>query len=156
MNELIRKLDAMDAMYFETVSTNPEHFKSNEKFIKFMEDADIASFGNWQWANGFNTALVKARMQLKELPPSPQWIPVSDKLPEKDGDYLVYGRWEYISDDFYIQIIPFDTCVGEFGVWHEYFEMHTLGSIGSEFDKAEVKAWMPLPNPYEESEDKKC
>lgn len=153
MDDLIKRQDAIESMNSETVSTNPKHFKSSEKFIKFIDDSDIASFGEWQWANGFNTALVAARIQLEKLPFAQQWIPCSKRLPEKDGDYLVYGRWENISDDFYIQIIPFDTCVEEFGVWHEYFDRHTLGSLGSEFDKAEVKAWMPLPKPYKESEN---
>ena len=55
--DCISRQAAIDAVDSETVSTNPEHFKSSEKFIKFMDDADIASFGKWQWANGFNTAL---------------------------------------------------------------------------------------------------
>ena len=33
-----------------------------------MDDADIASFGEWQWANGFNTAVVAAKIQLEKLP----------------------------------------------------------------------------------------
>lgn len=68
MSDLIRRQDAIDKVDSETVSTNPEHFKSSEKFIKFMDNADIASFGKWQWANGFNTALVAIGVQLKKLP----------------------------------------------------------------------------------------
>ena len=67
-SDTISRQAAIDAVDSETVSTNPEHFKSSEKFIKFMDDADIASFGKWQWANGFNTALTAARVQLKNLP----------------------------------------------------------------------------------------
>ena len=68
MEDLIRRQDAIAAVDSETVSTNPEHFKSSEKFIKFMDDADIASFGKWQWANGFNTALTAVGIDLKKLP----------------------------------------------------------------------------------------
>ena len=68
MSDLISRQDAIDVVDSETVSTNPEHFKPSEKFIKFMDDVDIASFGKWQWANGFNTALVATRVQLKKLP----------------------------------------------------------------------------------------
>ena len=64
----ISRQAAIDAVDSETVSANPEHFKSSEKFIKFMDDADIASFGKWQWANGFNTAVVAAKIQLEKLP----------------------------------------------------------------------------------------
>ncbi len=68
MDDLISKQAAIDEVDSETVSTNPEHFKSSERFIKFMDDADIVSFGKWQWANGFNTALVATKIQLKKLP----------------------------------------------------------------------------------------
>lgn len=70
MNDPIERQAAIDAVDPETVSTNPEHFKlnANEKFIKFMDDADIASFGEWQWANGFNAAVVAAKRQLEKLP----------------------------------------------------------------------------------------
>ena len=52
MKDLISRQAAIDSVDSETVSTNPDHFKSSEKFIKFMDDADIASFGKWQWAKG--------------------------------------------------------------------------------------------------------
>lgn len=68
MDDLISRQAAIDEVDSETVSTNPEHFKGSEKFIKFMDDADIASFGKWQWANGFNTALVATTIQLKKMP----------------------------------------------------------------------------------------
>lgn len=68
MTDLIDRQAAIDVVDSETVSTNPEHFKSSEKFIKFMNDVDIASFGKWQWSNGFNTALVATRVQLRKLP----------------------------------------------------------------------------------------
>ena len=67
-DDLISRQAAIDAVDSETVSTNPEHFKSSEKFIEFMDDTDITSFGKWQWANGFNTALVATTVQLKNLP----------------------------------------------------------------------------------------
>ncbi len=66
--DTIYRQDAIDATYAETVSTNPEHFKSSEKFIGFMDDIDISEFGRWQWANGFNTALVATKIQLEKLP----------------------------------------------------------------------------------------
>ena len=77
--DTISRQAAIDAVNSETVSTNPEHFKSSEKFIKFMDDADIASFGKWQWANGFNTAVVAAKIQLEKLP-SAQPKPYLDSI----------------------------------------------------------------------------
>lgn len=33
-----------------------------------MDDVEISSFGRWQWANGFNTALTAISVDLKQLP----------------------------------------------------------------------------------------
>ena len=82
MDDLISRQAAIDAVDSETVSTNTEHFKSSEKFIEFMDDTDIASFGKWQWANGFNTALVATTVQLKNLPSAERrgsWVGIDDE-----------------------------------------------------------------------------
>lgn len=42
----------------ETKNTNPEDFQGHEKFISFMNDKDINGFGRWEFANGYNLALV--------------------------------------------------------------------------------------------------
>lgn len=85
ITDTISRLDAIDAVDSEIVSTNPEHFKSSEKFIKFMDDADIASFGKWQWANGFNTAVVASKIQLQKLPSAE---------PETCEGCKHLGKWE--------------------------------------------------------------
>ena len=89
MRDLVDRQAAIDAVDSETVSTNPEHFNSSEKFIKFMHDADIASFGEWQWANGFNTALVATKIQLEKLPST---------QPERKK-----GRWIDYTDEGYVE-----------------------------------------------------
>jgi hypothetical protein len=62
-----------------------------------------------------------------------RWIPVSERLPEEDGCYLVTttGTNNNIIDIAYYTE----------GIWHK---------------ASKIKAWMPLPKPYEpqESEDK--
>ena len=68
VRDLISRQAAVDATCAETVSTNPEHFKSSKKFISFMDDIYISDFGRWQWANGFNTALVAIKIKLEKLP----------------------------------------------------------------------------------------
>ena len=47
---------------------NPEHFDGQPKFIKFMDDPDVASFGQWQFANGFNMGLTAAEVGIKNIP----------------------------------------------------------------------------------------
>ena len=99
--DTISRQEAIDAVDSETVSTNPEHFKSSEKFIKFMDDADIASFGKWQWANGFNTAVVAAKIQLKDLPSAqPEIIRCKDCKWWSNDDYRECSSPNY--DDGYV------------------------------------------------------
>lgn len=65
----------------------------------------------------------------------PRWIPVTERLPEKDGMYLVHGAWSASGRKVT------DTC--EFYVHDGYFR------AAWNFD---VTHWMPLPEqPKEES-----
>ena len=68
MDDTISRKEAIDIGRRATVDTNPEHFESHQKFIEFMDDAEISSFGRWQWSNGFNTALIAFGIDLKRLP----------------------------------------------------------------------------------------
>ena len=52
----------------ETVSTNPDDFTHSEMFIRYLDHDAISSFGRWQWANGFNTALVAVKCDLDKIP----------------------------------------------------------------------------------------
>ena len=95
---------------------------------------------------------------LNELPPvapTQRWIPVNERLPEEDEEYLLFGKVDE-DEDNYIFIGEYDSCGEQFGIWQEQFDRTTLGCLGSEFyEYASVLAWMPLPQPYKaESEDK--
>lgn len=66
----------------------------------------------------------------KAFEAEPQWIPVTKGLPKKDGTYIVSGVWgsgkKHVGEcEFYLHDGYFRTS------WN--------------FD---VKAWMPLPEPY--------
>jgi len=65
---LISRRAAIDIERNATVDTNPSHFEAHQKFTQFMDDAEISSFGRWQWSNGFNTALTAVGIDLKKLP----------------------------------------------------------------------------------------
>ena len=94
MSELIDRQAAIDVVDSETISTNPEHFKSSEKFIEFMDDSDISSFGKWQWSNGFNTALVAVRIDLKNLPSAqPEIIRCKDCVLTDGHEPIADGRY---------------------------------------------------------------
>ena len=67
-----------------------------------------------------------------------RWIPVSERLPEESGDYLVTTKWKgSYSGDVYIET-----------------NMAVYRKKSKEWDCVDVIAWMPLPQPYAESEDK--
>ena len=77
-----------------------------------------------------------------------RWIPVSERLPEEEGDYLLWGK--VCEDEEEYQFIgSYDSGCEQFGIWQEQFDRTTLGCLGSEFfEYASVIAWMPLPEPY--------
>lgn len=52
----------------ESVSTNPEKYKTHEKFIDYMNDPDISEFGHWMHSNGFNCALTAISVDLEKIP----------------------------------------------------------------------------------------
>jgi len=70
-----------------------------------------------------------------------RWIPVSERLPEEDGEYLV-TREAYIDREHRNMIIVRDIA---------YFTINYIFNNG--FHKTNtVIAWKPLPEPYKESE----
>ena len=79
----------------------------------------------------------KIWQQIKDLPSAePQWIPVSEGLPKKDGRYQV-TRYDYVTNTEFIDIL-----------WYEENTWWNRRSIG---DYA-VIAWMPLPKAYQEAD----
>lgn len=64
-----------------------------------------------------------------------RWIPVSERLPEKGGDYLVTIKWKgSYSGDVYTET-----------------NMAVYREKQKEWDCAGVIAWQPLPESYEPS-----
>lgn len=62
-----------------------------------------------------------------------RWIPVSERLPEKGGAYLVTTKWKgSYSGDVYTET-----------------NMAVYKEKQKEWDCAGIIAWMPLPEPYE-------
>lgn len=51
----------------ETKNTSPSLYDKEDKFMDFMDDENISEFGRWQWANGYNAALVTIRLFVKKM-----------------------------------------------------------------------------------------
>ena len=104
---------------------------TNEKAIMCLEDMKIkvpipkAA----KQARENNEALDVA---IKALKKEPHWIPVTERLPKEDGNYLVSGKWESGKESV-------GDC--EFSVEDGYFQ------TAWNFD---VLAWRKLPEPYKE------
>ena len=69
-------------------------------------------------------------MSLPLVTPTQNWIPVSERLPEKDVEVLATTEWGEVTIAMY--------CVTDWLI-HE-------GDTNAETD--EIVAWMPLPKPY--------
>lgn len=88
----------------------------------------------------------------EELIPPRQWIPCSERLPEKDGEYLVTIQ-DLFADERGVPKIGmanFDVDCEGFGFWQEIFE--NFGYVDSEWNEIPVVAWQPLPEPYKAEE----
>lgn len=82
-----------------------------------------------------------------------EWIPVSERLPEKDGTYLCTSRWDS-EDDYGVEMLDFgdtvEDCVHESWTWNgKGFGEEWSDGIDNIHD---VIAWMPLPDPYIKAE----
>lgn len=77
-----------------------------------------------------------------------KWIPVKERLPETDGEYLLFGKVDEFDEGYYKFIGEFDAADEEFGIWGEYFDGKKLF-----YKYEEVLAWMPLPDDYKEEKE---
>ena len=84
-------------------------------------------------------ALEMALNHWSEEPKIGHWIPVSEKLPDKEGYYLCSVRYMYPPYNFFE---PEKV---------KYMDDVTIQKFDGEFN-IEVKAWMPLPPCYDPQE----
>lgn len=102
------------------------------------------------YLNFRRTTMCMARDYLKEHFAEPRWIPVTERLPEKKGMYLVhekaFNKW-----GGYMNVVCFSPCYD--GVeehlkgrkmWYDY------DSEWGDFEIRNVTHWMPLPEPPKE------
>jgi hypothetical protein len=104
--------------------------------------SEIYVFMPKEWLIPMNNAL---DMAIKALEQEPKWIPISERLPESSGVYIV-SRW--FSDGEESAILTdanyYDGC----GEWYNDNRINW----GRELVTKKIVAWMPLPDPYKEEE----
>ena len=143
INEINKVFEPAFANYIITALTEGATVSDKEPTTKNDLGVDCISRKavldiTWQdpsYADPLNV-LTEVRDKVRELPSvipqKPRWIPVAERLPEESNEYLVSTVWEDVTTDY------FRTDSG----WMT-------------FEKKEILAWMPLPQPYRgESEDK--
>lgn len=86
----------------------------------------------------------KLMVDAPEVKPEPKWIPVSERLPDGQGFYLVSVGAPYKT----VRVYEYKPC--------EWYENENLWKTedGSYCFNWFVEAWMPLPEPYREEGDK--
>ena len=73
---------------------------------------------------------VQEMMALPSVQPKAKWIPCSERMPDKSGEYLITIKWEDGSEIYFSWFYLRDRC------WS--------------YRNANVIAWMELPEPYRE------
>lgn len=99
---------------------------SKEETIGTLENAKHFTYGDEKFNDAFDSAI----NYLKET----MWIPVTERLPDEEGAYIVTERDKDMKNPCYV--------MREWYVNGKWSRVDTLGF--------EVTAWMPLPKPYEE------
>ena len=148
--------------------TNPDHFKvDGANFIEYMNDPKISGFGNWMFANGFNSGVWA----------STNWISVKDRMPKsktcvlvtvktRDGEHVVLiarhvNAREVDSEDYEWQDAEIDWDYDEENdiywvpeCWYEgnFVEENTSWII-DEYADGIVTHWMPIPEPPKEEDN---
>lgn len=159
MSDTISRQAAIDAPENFIKDCNPDHFVGHQKFIEFMDNAEIGSFGNWQFVNGFNMGLTAAEVAIKNLPsvqPEPRWISCEERLPIKEFEDGRKNRTVY--DLYPCLVTRYSTHTDEprtrTYVCKSYFDgedfmLHGGYAPNEGSDTENTLAWMPLPEPYE-------
>lgn len=147
--EAIKRLKS-DIYEYADFTENPnenEFWTAFDMAIEALERADL---------EGYSSRLWKAAYERGKADAEPRWIPVSERLPEKYGEYLitwttshsmVNGKYGFLGTAEYDLSGEYDHEKNRFmGEW-------LLEDYIKNYPDVKVIAWMPLPEPYRESED---
>ena len=66
-----------------------------------------------------------------------KWIPVTEELPKKEGQYFVSGKWANKDEEVWI-------C--------DFVRLCHISGWCNDASRPVIQAWMSLPNPYKEDE----
>jgi len=108
-----------------------------DALIKFIENRYKITWKD-DYEGGIKDACTDIIEEINKMPTiePQQWIPVTERLPEENGLYIVteIGRW----------VAPVET---------RYFNVREESGFWSGHPGDKVLAWMPLPTPYRKDGD---
>ena len=120
---------------------------------KFLSDAEMEAIKRKKHVLAGALNMIQGNVRnFPTIEPESHWISCKERLPEEDGDYLVTFEEGY-AEDYGLDLVgiaPYEVDCEGFGIWQEEFDIHTLGSLGSEWVDIHVIAWQPLPKRYRE------
>ena len=96
-----------------------------------------------------NHDLLKAIDELPSIQPEQRWIPVSERLPEDYGEFLVTYKSD--GEQIFMDIIEYETSF-EYDYEKNRFKGVWIFADDWQAVNSEVIAWMPLPELYQGGE----
>lgn len=129
MEELLKGLPSAQPEHTETHECDCERTETHES----CTDCPLYDHDRHNCPR-FNKVIPRAIEEVK-----PRWIPVTERLPEEKGEYLVSYHpcyWDYVNDDIKSGI---DSFRGK-AAWAKKKYQRVI-------------AWLPLPEPYKEEQD---
>ena len=121
-----------------------------EKVIEFLDEA-INKIKSMEekcdaCANAKNSCIAKLQAENAHLKEVQKWIPVTERLPDKDGKYLTYYHNHFVDITRVLDFAKDARKVNKYDflrswkkVWYEYDSEYGYFTID------DVTHWMPLP-----------
>lgn len=117
--------------------------RKNTFRLTFAEEQGCEGHIAWSAEAVYSDVIEGELLKLTSVAQKTKWIPVSERLPEDRREVLVTAYWHetyqvmmasYFGDGLW-WCVPFNNC-------------------GEHMQRLKPRAWMPLPEPYKESEEK--
>lgn len=127
--ELIEADNAVKGLLSTTKNDLEVDCISRADVLKLIRDNWHSHSGDWAMQESIDAI----RVMPSVTPQEPRWIPVSERLPEKNVEVLA-------------------TTIGDVVIIAEMFSVNDWYECATNAKADEIVAWMPLPKPYEPQE----